>query len=204
MLLSDTAGLRETEDVLESEGVRRAVSRAASSDLIILVVAADQFKDLNLAPFHTPDPFIRSQLSIFGIQPAENQKVMLLINKIDMLPEDLFRQWQAKMPKEFIFVSCTTNTGLRECVQKLTAEVEELCGNPLVGEPGLTQYRHRTNLEACAERLQRFQEQLDSSEDVTLATHEVQQALRFLGKVTGHVYVEEVLDVIFRDFCIGK
>lgn len=72
------------------------------------------------------------------------------------------------------------------------------------GEASLTQHRHRSNLEACAERLGRFQELLDSTEDVTLATHEIQQALRFLGKVTGHVYVEEVLDVIFRDFCIGK
>ncbi|GAV02091.1 hypothetical protein RvY_12698-2 [Ramazzottius varieornatus] len=204
VLLSDTAGLRETEDVIESEGVRRAVSRAVSSDLIVLVLDADQFTHVAPSSLDNPDSFIRSRLASFGIQPVENQRVTLLVNKIDLVPDEVAQQWRTSLPKEFIFLSCTTNTGMRECIGKLTGMVEELCGNPLVGEASLTQHRHRSNLEACAERLGRFQELLDSAEDVTLATHEIQQALRFLGKVTGHVYVEEVLDVIFRDFCIGK
>ena len=81
--------------------------------------------------------------------------------------------------------------------------MENLCGNPLVGEASLTQQRHRYNLESAVERIGRFWEKIHL-DDVSLAAHDIQQAVMCIGKITGQVHVEEILDVIFRDFCIGK
>lgn len=125
-----------------------------------------------------------------------------MLNKMDLL-SGLSVGKLRKVYPDSTLISCTTGTGMEQFLEKLVGVVEDLCGNPAVGEASLTQQRHRTNLEACYNRLRDFWEKL-AADDVTLAAHEVQQALRQLGKITGKVQAEEVLDVIFRDFCIGK
>ena len=74
------------------------------------------------------------------------------------------------------------------------------CGNPLVGNPSLTQSRHRSNLKGCVASLEAFSDQ----QDLVMAAEQLRIALRYLGKITGSVGVEEILNVVFQDFCIGK
>ena len=77
------------------------------------------------------------------------------------------------------------------------------CGDPLAGSPSLTQSRHRTHLTQCLHHLSVYLAQVRQC-DTVLAAQALRRAMRQLGKVTGAVDVEDVLDVIFKDFCIGK
>ena len=82
------------------------------------------------------------------------------------------------------------------------------CGNPLAGNPSLTQARHRQNLALCCENLQEFLELTSIPEEadsvLDLAAEELRTAIRHIGRITGKVGIEEILDVVFKDFCIGK
>ena len=77
------------------------------------------------------------------------------------------------------------------------------CGNPLSGHPSLTQARHRAHLTACCEDLDEFLAN-QPPQDIVLASECLRRALREIGKLTGRITSEDILDVIFRDFCIGK
>lgn len=71
--------------------------------------------------------------------------------------------------------------------------------------PSLTQERHRKMLEKCVESLKNYLFKIDKQvEDIALAAEDLRISVRWLGQITGHVTTEEILDVIFRDFCIGK
>lgn len=76
------------------------------------------------------------------------------------------------------------------------------CGDPLSGAPTLTQARHRAHLQQCVAALGQYQRYRDS--DLALAAEGVRLALTSLGRITGRVGAEEILNIIFKDFCIGK
>lgn len=76
------------------------------------------------------------------------------------------------------------------------------CADPLVGAPSLTQTRHRAHLQQCCAALAQYQRYRDV--DLALAAEGVRLALRSLGRITGRVGAEEILDIIFKDFCVGK
>lgn len=76
------------------------------------------------------------------------------------------------------------------------------CGDPLAGSPSLTQRRHSQHLGDCAAALARYGRH--RARDLGLAAEQLRLARRHLGRITGHVGAEDVLDIIFRDFCVGK
>lgn len=176
--LADTAGLREAGDEVESEGVRRALARAAAADLKIAVFDATRWPGL--------DP--RTVAVI-------DDDTLVAVNKIDLraLPHDLLVAGRPAWP-----ICCETGAGLEDFVAALGAEVAERLrpGNA----PALTRARHRTALADCAAALGSFLEATEpefAAEDLRLAT-------RALGRITGRVDVEDILDAIFAEFCIGK
>lgn len=70
--------------------------------------------------------------------------------------------------------------------------------------PSLTQERHRSMLEKCLASLMSYLIKIDQEVDFALAAEDLRVAVRWLGHITGHVTSDEILDIIFRDFCIGK
>jgi tRNA modification GTPase len=173
--LLDTAGIRETDDPVEREGVARAKARAAAADLVLWVTDAS---DTKLG-------------SIPAAEPAER---WLVRNKIDIAPAI---DPQAA-PKEFR-ISATTGAGMDTLLTALTSFARESMG---ALEPALvTRERQRRLLEDAAASLGRAIAEADR-EDVF--AEELRMAARALGRLTGRVDVEDILDVIFRDFCIGK
>jgi tRNA modification GTPase len=174
--IADTAGLRDASDQVEQEGVRRARARALQADILIFMTAAG-------------DPPARR--SPFADLIRDNS--FLLINKTDLLPGDTAVDGE----REFA-VSVKTGNGVDSFLAALTRDVETMLD--MSGAPSLTRVRHRQALEECADALQRF----DSAGDAELAAEDVRLAVRALGRITGRVDVEDVLDVIFGDFCIGK
>jgi len=160
--LVDTAGLRDTADPIEAEGVRRARARAASADLVLTVIEAGS---------------------------AVESGGLIVANKSDVYPEQR---------PDVLAVSALTGAGLPELRARLAAEAIALTLSS--GPPPLTRARHRTALTAAA----RWLADAEYAFEPELRGEALRLALRAVGSITGQVGVEDILDSIFREFCIGK
>jgi tRNA modification GTPase len=180
--LLDTAGIRETQDPAEVEGVRRARERAGAADLVLWVTDA------------TGGP-----TDIGGGEGAASGQVWQVRNKIDLTGSDLGPR--PSCSGQAFSVSARTGAGLPE----LIAALARYAGAALMGgETSLvTRERHRVALRKVVEALDRALEEGPAGREDIVA-EELRLAARELGRLTGRVDVEDVLDVIFRDFCIGK
>ena len=184
----DTAGIRESEDPIEREGVRRARERAAAADLILWVVDATTGGN---------EPNLETE----GRGDVPPPPVWLVRNKIDLLPQEGAGGRPIPGTRPCFPISATEGTGLEALLDALSAYAAETFA---AGEPPLvTRERHRVALRTCLEALDRaLAEGISGRED--LLAEELRIAARALGRLTGRVDVEDILDVIFRDFCVGK
>jgi tRNA modification GTPase len=182
----DTAGIRPAADPVEQEGVTRARARAAAADLVLWVVDASE-------------PAIELEAD-----PEVGGPIRWLVrNKIDRIDSGTKRSLEAVDNTLFSMIfpaSARTGLGLDALVHALTLHAAQALG----GEPALvTRLRHRHALEQAHEALGRaLVPELAADED--LLAEELRSAAAALGRLLGRVGVEDVLDVIFRDFCIGK
>jgi len=189
--LADTAGLRAAllpdgpaenapQDEIEREGIRRAQARAAAADL---------------------------KLAVFDASNAEEERAetlawldgdsLVIWNKTDL--SMTHRQPDELRDHEVLSVSALSGDGLPALLARLEQEVAEgLAG--AAAAPAFTRVRHRRALEDCGEALN----QASTAALPELAAEDLRIALRALARITGEVDVEDILDVIFRDFCIGK
>ncbi|KAK2908070.1 tRNA modification GTPase GTPBP3, mitochondrial isoform X2 [Channa argus] len=205
VLLSDTAGLRDSLDLVEKEGVRRARERVEQADLTLVVVdCAHVPSDAQQAA-----AFLQGQLR--SVLPSQEQPVpqrcLLVLNKCDLLPEGESEKLDRELKRvcrlpAICLMSCHTNEGLQGFLTLLQNAIKTLCGNPLSGAPTLTQARHRAHLQQCVAALAQYHRYRDT--DLALAAEGVRLALTSLGRITGRIGAEEILDIIFKDFCIGK
>lgn len=176
--LADTAGLREVDDEIEEEGVRRSRARAEAADLKIIMFDVCSQTD--------PEP---ESLALL------DDEALPVLNKIDLRPSEPVEFWDGFVP---VPISVATGEGISELLASLEARVAGLL--EISPAPALTRTRHRTALIECAEALARSLE-ADAPE---LTVEDLRLAARALGRITGRVDVEDILDVIFSDFCIGK
>jgi tRNA modification GTPase len=171
--LVDTAGLRETADSIEAEGVRRAIARAKDADLVMMLVEAGSPPLDPLRP-DAPDPNAGGFL--------------LVANKADLgLPG----------PAGALRISAKTGMGMDELRMRLAEAARHMTQS---SGPPLTRARHRAALLAAVEHLNAA-EQASLPE---LRGEDLRLAMRALGRITGHVGVEDILDTVFSRFCIGK
>lgn len=181
--VADTAGLREAEDEVEAEGVRRALARAERADLRIAVFDATRLPEV--------DPRTAALV---------DADTVVVLNKVDALAPGVGAapMFHVKPPPDALRVSAATGAGIPALLERLS---ELVARRYAVGpSPALTRARHRSALEGCRDALLRA---LDAPLP-ELAAEDVRLAARALGRITGRVDVEDLLDVIFRDFCIGK
>uniref|UniRef100_A0A6M2CLZ7 Putative trna modification gtpase trme n=1 Tax=Rhipicephalus microplus TaxID=6941 RepID=A0A6M2CLZ7_RHIMP len=198
-VFSDTAGLRHSDDPIEREGILRAQRWAANADLALIVVEAREMLRSNL----TAD-FVDNHLKELGIESCAQHR-LIIFNKLDLLSKDektIVEERARCMRIDSCFTSCTKEEGIGDLVKILGAHLEDLCGRPADSSPVLTQERHRRHLEQCLKHLKLFG--TDVRHDSVIGAEHLRIALTHLGKITGRVFTEEILDVIFRDFCIGK
>lgn len=168
--LADTAGLRETADEVEAEGVRRALQRAEAADLRLLAFATGEKPDAATLTLQGPD-------------------ALVVATKCDV---------DGKSAENGLRVSVRTGEGLEALRAALEAEVQARAG--LADGAGLTRPRHRAALGEAVAWLDR----LPSAPLPELRAEALRGALRGLSRLTGRVDVEEVLDMVFGEFCIGK
>ncbi|HRJ66615.1 MAG TPA: tRNA uridine-5-carboxymethylaminomethyl(34) synthesis GTPase MnmE [Alphaproteobacteria bacterium] len=171
-ILADTAGLRDTAQQIEAEGIRRAQARAQEADLKIALFDGTQ---------ETPDAATAALV---------DDKTVVALSKADL---------GIVLPMDGFALSVRTGQGMEDFIKELTRRMAGLLGSG-TGAPALTRQRHRSALEEAQQHLVRAQ----STVLPELAAEDLRMALRALGRITGRVHVEELLDKIFRDFCIGK
>ncbi|XP_044311847.1 tRNA modification GTPase GTPBP3, mitochondrial [Varanus komodoensis] len=200
VVLSDTAGLRETDDVVEMEGVSRARQRVKAADLLLLVFDAEEAA-------RQPDQLAHAlQDILLPDGPEGSRPYLLVLNKTDLLGERGRADLQGACTRLELapacLLSCKTGDGIVAFLHVLEEQLAQMCGDPLAGSPSPTQARHRLCLTKCLEALGRFGHYQPL--DLALAAEELRQARRQLGRLTGQVGAEEILELIFKDFCIGK
>jgi tRNA modification GTPase len=175
--LADTAGLREAAEDIEEEGIRRALARWQSADLGIVVFDGAALPDLDPATLGLLD-----------------DRSLVVVNKADLagaLPAAIGGH-------AIIAVSATTGQGVEHLEAAVAAAAAELLSQGTAPVP--TRARHRSALAECLAALDRSR----IAPLPELAAEDLRLAARALGRITGRVDVEDLLDVIFRDFCIGK
>ncbi|MTW15919.1 tRNA uridine-5-carboxymethylaminomethyl(34) synthesis GTPase MnmE [Rhodoplanes serenus] len=178
--LVDTAGLRETDDPVEREGVRRARDRAAAADLLL---------------------WLQDGAEPHGAVPPDGLagRVWRVVTKADLLDEAARTRW-AGAGTDTHLTSARTGEGIAALMEALERAAATLIG---AGDPALvTRARHRAALEETVAALDRAAAGAGGPEEIV--AEELRLAGRALGRLVGRVDVEDVLDVIFRDFCIGK
>jgi tRNA modification GTPase len=164
-LLVDTAGLRETPDMVESMGIERALQERESADLVW-----DVFDASLPAPGSDGDP-----------------RILLVANKIDLAPA----------PPGAIGVSCLSGEGLAALIEATSQRLPAAPSSPVLP-------RHLPLLEGARDRIREAAETLRSPLPPDLAVVMLQGAVRMLGEITGETAPPDVIEQIFRDFCIGK
>ncbi len=186
VIVADTAGLRDSGDDVEREGARRALDRASSADLKLVMVDGAA---------NPPDSTITELL---------DDNAIAIINKTDLIPHP--EQLNLVDGGESYAISAKDGTGIPALLQAIESRVADQLA--VQGAPAPTRSRHRAGLETCYEALVRAARRIrlagGPSPESELVAEDVRLAVRALGRLTGRVDVEDVLDVIFRDFCIGK
>jgi tRNA modification GTPase len=189
----DTAGIRETDDPVEREGVRRAAEQMEGANLVLWMV------DATVAGLRDPCSIRNSVQVPVGNVPA-GTTLWLVINKIDLLPEAEPVPLRSMELESVRLVSSATGAG----VDALVSAIGRFCEEFFSPEPALvTRERQRVHLQETVRALRGAQDAAAEGRDEIVAEH-LRLATRSLGKLLGRVDVEDILDVIFRDFCIGK
>uniref|UniRef100_A0A8D2F3B6 5-taurinomethyluridine-[tRNA] synthase subunit GTPB3, mitochondrial n=1 Tax=Theropithecus gelada TaxID=9565 RepID=A0A8D2F3B6_THEGE len=194
VLLSDTAGLREGVGPVEQEGVRRARERLEQADLILAMLDASDLASPSSCNF-----LATVVASVGARSPSDSsQRLLLVLNKSDLLsPEGPGPR--PDLPPHLL-LSCLTGEGLDGLLEALRKELAAVCGDPSTGSPLLTRARHQHHLQGCLDALSHYK----PSKDLALAAEALRVARGHLTRLTGGGGTEEILDIIFRDFCVGK
>lgn len=179
VIVSDTAGFRETAGAIEREGMRRSQAVAEAADLVLWLTDAS-----------APETVLPAELVALA------DRTLLVLNKVDLVSNG----GTPTLPDDMVPLSVKTGAGLEDLITRMTVIARERIGHH--EEPALTQVRHRQLVERCRDSLEAFL--LGAAQDVELRAEDLRRAADALGRVTGRVDVEDVLDHIFGRFCIGK
>ena len=180
VILSDTAGIRNSKDEIEKKGIKLSLDKAENADLKLVVVDA---KSIDLSGF---------------LNDLIKDNAILVINKSDLLNKKLDL---SIVELDHVLISLKDNLN----VDKLISKIKNKLNNKFISEEDIliTRERHRQHLVQCADHLKSFLDKNDKK-DFDKAAEDLRLATRHLGMIVGKVDVEEILGSIFNDFCIGK
>jgi len=180
VIISDTAGIRDSKDEIEKKGIKLSLNKAENADLNLVVVDA---KSIDLSGFL--NSFLKND-------------AILVINKSDLMREKLNPEIQKL---NHVLISLKDNLN----IDKLIKKIKEKLKNKFISEEDIliTRERHRQHLIQCVDHLKDFADKNDKK-DFDKAAEDLRLATRQLGMIVGKVDVEEILGSIFNDFCIGK
>ena len=180
VVVSDTAGIRESKNEIEKKGIKLALKKAEDADLKLIVI------DVKTVDFKGV------------LKDLMDENAILVINKSDLSNEDFNLEIKNF---EHVLISVKNNLNIEDLILKIKNKLK----NKFITSEDIliTRERHRQHLEKCLDYLNNFQEKNDA-EDFDKAAEDLRLATRHLGMIVGKVDVEEILGSIFNDFCIGK
>ncbi|WP_027306853.1 tRNA uridine-5-carboxymethylaminomethyl(34) synthesis GTPase MnmE [Candidatus Pelagibacter communis] len=180
VVVSDTAGIRDSKNEIEKKGIKLALDKAENADLKLIVIDAKSidFKGV--------------------LKELMDENAILVINKSDLLNKDLNSEIKNY---EHVLISVKNNLNLEDLISKIKNKLK----NKFITSEDIliTRARHRQHLEQSLNCLKNFEEK-NEAEDFDKAAEDLRLATRHLGMIVGKVDVEEILGSIFNDFCIGK
>jgi len=180
VIVSDTAGIRESKNEIERKGIKLSLNRAEEADLKLIVVDA---KNLDFTDV---------------LKGLLDENAILVINKSDLLEGGIDPEIKKL---DHVLISIKENLKIDELILKIKKNLK----NKFITSDDIliTRERHRQHLEQCLENLKNFNKK-NEDEDFDKAAEDLRLATRHLGMIVGKVNVEEILGSIFNDFCIGK
>ena len=180
VVVSDTAGIRDSKNEIEKKGIKLALDKAENADLKLIVIDAKNidFKGV--------------------LKELMDENAILVVNKSDLLKEDLNSEIKNY---EHVLISVKNNLNVEDLILKIKNKLK----NKFITSEDIliTRARHRQHLEQSLNYLKNFEEK-NEAEDFDKAAEDLRLATRHLGMIVGKVDVEEILGSIFNDFCIGK
>ena len=180
VIISDTAGIRDSKDEIEKKGIKLTLNRAEEADLKLVVIDA---KNLDFTDV---------------LKDLLRENAILVINKSDLLEKDI----NAEIKKtNHVLISIKENKNIEELISKIKKNLKDkfIKSDDIL----ITRERHRQHLQQCLDHLNNFNQKKEI-EDFDKAAEDLRLATRHLGMIVGKVDVEEILGSIFNDFCIGK
>ena len=180
VIVSDTAGIRDSKNEIEKKGIKLSLNRAEEADLKLIVV---DVKNLDFTDI---------------LKGLLDQNAILVINKSDLLDEDINPEIKKL---NHVLISIKEDLNIDELILKIKNNLK----NKFITSDDIliTRERHRQHLKQCLEHLKNFNKK-NEVEDFDKAAEDLRLATRHLGMIVGKVDVEEILGSIFNDFCIGK
>ena len=180
VIISDTAGIRDSQDEIEKKGIKLSLNRAEEADLKLVVV---DVKSLDFTDV---------------LKGLLDEHAILVINKSDLLEKDIDPEIKKT---NHVLISIKENKNIEELILKIKNNLKNkfLTSDDIL----ITRERHRQHLQQCLDHLNNFNQKKEI-EDFDKAAEDLRLATRHLGMIVGKVDVEEILGSIFNDFCIGK
>jgi len=180
VIISDTAGIRESRDEIEKKGIKLSLNKAEEADLKLVVV---DVKSLDFTDV---------------LKGLLDENAILVINKSDLLKKEIDSEIKNI---NHVLISIKDNKNIDELISKIKNNLK----NKFITSDDIliTRERHRQHLEQCLDHLNNFNQKKEI-EDFDKAAEDLRLATRHLGMIVGKVDVEEILGSIFNDFCIGK
>ena len=188
LVLVDTAGIRETDDIVENIGVEKSKEFIEKADLVLLVL--DSSRELE-----------KEDIEVIKKIKDKDKKTIILLNKIDLERKINFEKYNLENVVE---ISAKDNIGIEDMEEKIYSFIVEEKVEDSSEKLIITNIRHKTALEKTKESIKSIFETIDTGMPMDLISVDLKEALDNLSEITGEISSEDILDHVFSNFCVGK
>lgn len=188
LVLTDTAGIRKTDDIVENIGVEKSKQLIEKADLILLVLDASEKLE-------------KEDMEVIEKIKENNKKTIVLLNKIDLERKLDLSSYNLE---NIVEISAKDNIGIEEMEDKIYSYIVEEDVENTSEKLIITNIRHKTALEKTKEAVKNIFETIDTGMPMDLISVDLKEALDSLSEITGEISSEDILEHIFGNFCVGK
>ena len=188
LVLTDTAGIRKTEDIVENIGVEKSKKFIENADLVLLVLDASR-------ELESEDREVIEEIQ------NHNKKTIVLLNKIDLERKIELEEFNLE---NILEISARDNIGIEDMEERIYSYIVEENVEDSSEKLIITNIRHKTALEKTKDAIRNIFETIDAGMPMDLISVDLKEALDSLSEITGEISSEDILDHVFGNFCVGK
>lgn len=188
LVLVDTAGIRQTDDIVENIGVEKSKEFIEKADLVLLVLDASR-------ELENEDREVINQIN------ENHKKVIVLLNKIDLERKIDLDEYNFE---NIVEISAQKNVGIEDMEEKIYSFIVDEKVEDSSEKLIITNVRHKTALEKTKDAIRNIFETIDMGLPMDLISVDLKEALDSLSEITGEISSEDILDHVFGNFCVGK